>query len=79
MTGGEERNALLLRLIEEALKRIDRGEFGRCMNCGTPIPEPRLQVEPWARYCIKCQSELDAKTKAVAGYNRRGSKDSQLR
>ena len=47
-----------LRLIEEALKRIDRGEFGRCMNCGTPIPEPRLDVEPWARYCIKCQ-ELD--------------------
>lgn len=51
-----ERRQLVL--VEEALKRIERREFGRCLNCGTPIPERRLEVEPWARYCIPCQ-ELD--------------------
>jgi DnaK suppressor protein len=44
--------------VEDALKRIARSEFGRCMQCSQEIPEPRLQVEPWARYCIRCQ-ELD--------------------
>jgi DnaK suppressor protein len=47
-----------LRLVEEALLRIDRGEFGRCMQCAQEIPVKRLEVEPWARHCIRCQ-ELD--------------------
>jgi len=47
-----------LRLVEEALKRIDRGEFGRCLQCSVEIPVKRLEVEPWARHCIRCQ-ELD--------------------
>jgi len=44
-----------IRLVEEALKRIDRGEYGNCMQCGQEIPEKRLEVEPWARHCIRCQ------------------------
>ena len=51
-----ERKQLVL--AEEALRRIARGEFGTCLNCGQEIPEKRLEVEPWARYCIRCQ-ELD--------------------
>ncbi len=51
-----ERKKLLL--VEEALSRIRRGEFGRCLNCGVVIPQRRLEVEAWARYCIACQ-ELD--------------------
>jgi DnaK suppressor protein len=47
-----------LRLVEEALIRIDRGEFGRCLQCSVDIPVKRLEVEPWARHCIRCQ-ELD--------------------
>jgi DnaK suppressor protein len=42
-------------LIEEALRRLDRGEFGRCQQCGQDIPEKRLEVEPWARHCVRCQ------------------------
>jgi len=51
-----ERKQLLL--VEESLKRLAGGEYGNCLNCATTIPEKRLEVEPWARYCIPCQ-ELD--------------------
>ena len=51
-----ERKQLLL--VEEALGRIRRREYGRCLNCGVGIPQRRLEVEAWARYCIPCQ-ELD--------------------
>ena len=44
-----------LQLVEEALARITRGEFGRCLQCGEEIPTKRLEVEPWARHCIRCQ------------------------
>lgn len=53
-----ERKQLLL--VEEALSRIRRREYGRCLNCGVEIPQPRLEVEAWARYCILCQ-ELEEK------------------
>ncbi len=53
-----ERKQLLL--VEEALSRIRRREYGRCLNCGAEIPQRRLEVEAWARYCILCQ-ELEEK------------------
>ncbi len=50
-----------LMLVEEALDRIDRAEkFGRCAQCAVEIPDKRLEVQPWARYCVHCQ-ELDEK------------------
>ena len=45
-----------MRLIEDALRRIERGEYGDCQQCGEPIPEKRLEVEPWARHCVRCQA-----------------------
>ncbi len=53
-----ERRQLVL--VEEALKKIERGgaDYGRCAQCMTEIPAKRLEVQPWARYCIQCQ-ELD--------------------
>lgn len=45
----------LLDLIDEALTRIEAGEYGDCINCGEPVPERRLDAVPWARYCVKCQ------------------------
>lgn len=41
--------------VEDALRRIDRGEFGRCQQCGEPINPKRLEVQPWARHCVRCQ------------------------
>jgi hypothetical protein len=46
-------------LIEEALRRLDEGGFGRCLQCGQPIPQKRLEVQPWARYCVACQELED--------------------
>jgi DnaK suppressor protein len=45
----------LLQLIDEALERGERGEYGECVNCGEPLAEKRLDAVPWARYCLKCQ------------------------
>ncbi len=47
-----------LRRIEEALDRLDSGDYGICLSCGEPIPERRLDVLPWARYCVRCQERL---------------------
>ena len=44
-----------LRLIEEALDRIEAGDFGVCMSCEEAIPLKRLQALPWAKYCVSCQ------------------------
>ena len=49
-----------LRLIEEALDRIQSGDYGICLSCEEPIPDKRLQALPWARYCVSCQEEIGA-------------------
>ena len=48
-----ERKQLLL--VEDALNRIDRGEYGYCQQCGEEIAVKRLEVQPWARHCVRCQ------------------------
>lgn len=45
----------LLQLIDEALERVEGGEYGECINCGEPVAEKRLDAVPWTRYCLKCQ------------------------
>jgi DnaK suppressor protein len=52
-----------LRQVEEALDRLDAGDYGICLACEEAIAEKRLQALPWARYCVTCQEnagwELD--------------------
>ncbi len=48
-----ERTTLLQ--IENALKRMDEGSYGRCANCGQTVNILRLEAVPWARFCIDCQ------------------------
>ncbi len=43
-----------IRMIEAALARIDRGEFGICVSCGDPISEERLNVLPQTPKCRNC-------------------------
>lgn len=50
-----------------------------CEECDAPIPEARREAVPGVRLCVTCQAAADAEETAFAGYNRRGSKDSQLR
>ena len=47
-----------LHQINAALLRLDNGNFGTCVSCGTEIPIARLQVLPYADRCIDC-AELD--------------------
>lgn len=48
-----ERSTLLQ--IENALKRMEEGTYGRCANCGQTVNILRLEAVPWARFCIDCQ------------------------
>jgi len=46
---------LTLRQVNAALERTSNGHFGICMDCEEPISQRRLEVIPWAEYCIQCQ------------------------
>lgn len=62
-----------------ARARLPAGEgTEHCIQCGDQIPDARRKALPGARTCIHCQSGRDSRI-VVAGINRRGSKDSQLR
>jgi phage/conjugal plasmid C-4 type zinc finger TraR family protein len=50
-----------------------------CAECDEEIPEGRRLAIPGVRLCVNCQQAQDSQTRAFSGYNRRGSKDSQLR
>ena len=41
--------------IDAALKRIEDGTYGTCVNCGREIPRERLEANPWASLCIDCK------------------------
>ena len=70
--------------VEDAIKRarseLPRGEsLRKCEECDAPIPEARRRAVPGVRLCVNCQSGLDKEQVNRSAYNRRGSKDSQLR
>lgn len=52
-----ERQRLLQ--IEDALRRMDEGSYGRCANCAGPINPRRLEAVPWTRFCIDCQELVE--------------------
>lgn len=43
--------------VQEAISRIDRGEYGICELCGEPIKKERLQAIPYSSMCVKCASQ----------------------
>jgi len=43
--------------IDDALKRMEEGSFGKCITCGKKIPQKRLNAVPYAKYCIQCKSK----------------------
>lgn len=52
---GRRRSAV--KRIEAALERIDEGEFGYCLECGDPIDERRLALDPASPVCAECSNE----------------------
>ncbi len=49
----------LLTEVEDALKRIEDGTYGHCVDCGKLIPEKRLEAIPWASRCVEDQEKLE--------------------
>ena len=50
--------------IDQALKRIELGTYGKCEMSGKPIPRARLEAIPFARFTVECQSQLEKQNKA---------------
>lgn len=48
-----------LKDIDDALRRLDEGAYGKCIDCGRPIEPARLEAVPWARYCLADQEKHD--------------------
>jgi phage/conjugal plasmid C-4 type zinc finger TraR family protein len=66
--------------IKRAQSRLPQGPAAtHCAECGNEIPDARRRAAPGARLCVTCQDAEDKDSAQFAGYNRRGSKDSQLR
>jgi len=53
------REALFLKKIDEALGRIEDGEFGDCESCGDEIEIKRLEARPTATFCVSCKEEQE--------------------
>jgi phage/conjugal plasmid C-4 type zinc finger TraR family protein len=70
--------------IKDAIKRV-RSQLPQgpglthCEECNAEIPEARRKAVPGVRLCVTCQEAHDQEQAGFTGYNRRGSKDSQLR
>ena len=66
--------------VERARSQLPAGDsLMHCEECAAPIPEARRKAVPGVRLCIACQTAQDHLQQQDSGYNRRGSKDSQLR
>ncbi len=70
--------------IKDAIQRVRAktpkgASLKHCEECDAAIPEARRKAVPGVRLCVACQEAHDRQDTAFSGYNRRGSKDSQLR
>ena len=66
--------------IKRARSQLRQGPgLTHCEECDAKIPEARREAVPGVRMCVACQEQVDAREALDSGYNRRGSKDSQLR
>lgn len=88
MAGGWSRDGAVQEQIDasvdeavlRARQNLPKGEsLEACEECEASIPEARRKAVPGVRLCVACQEERDKMAEAQSGFNRRGSKDSQLR
>ena len=76
----EQIDASINDAVKMARRKLAKGEgLTHCEACEEPIPEARRQAIAGVRLCVDCQAELEKRQTSPTGYNRRGSKDSQLR
>jgi phage/conjugal plasmid C-4 type zinc finger TraR family protein len=76
----EQIDATIEDAVSHARNQLPRGaSLENCEECGKTIPPARREAVPGVRLCVACQSVHDKEAVSLSGYNRRGSKDSQLR
>ncbi|EMS77283.1 MULTISPECIES: DksA/TraR family C4-type zinc finger protein [Desulfotignum] len=76
----EQIDASVADAVKQARDRLGRGESRtHCDVCEEKIPEARRKALPGVRLCVHCQSEMEKNDSGVRLFNRRGSKDSQLK
>jgi phage/conjugal plasmid C-4 type zinc finger TraR family protein len=76
----EQIDASIKDAIKQARSEMPIGKsLMHCEECEAAIPEARRQAITGVRLCVKCQEEHDKNKEIFTGFNRRGSKDSQLR
>jgi len=76
----EQIDATVTDAVKRAQSRMPKGpSLSHCIECGADIPQARQDAVPGVRLCLACQDLQDREAAQVSGYNRRGSKDSQLR
>ena len=76
----EQIDATVKDAIKRARSQLPKGPgLAHCEECGVAIPEARRKAMPGVRLCVPCQEAHDLEAGSASGYNRRGSKDSQLR
>ena len=76
----EQIDATVKDAIKRAQSQLPQGPgLSHCAECGADIPEARRSAIPGVRLCLPCQEAQDRDAGRFSGYNRRGSKDSQLR
>ena len=76
----EQIDATVKDALSRVQSRLPQGPgLSHCAECGAPIPEARRNAIPGVRLCLTCQDAHDRVDTTFSGYNRRGSKDSQLR
>jgi len=76
----EQIEATVKDAVERVRSQLLQGPgLSHCAECGAAIGDARRQALPGVRLCLTCQQAADARQASFSGYNRRGSKDSQLR
>lgn len=76
----EQIDATIADAVARVQGRLPQGPAAsHCEDCGTEIPQARREAIPGVRLCVACQDKQDRSAQPFSGYNRRGSKDSQLR
>ncbi len=76
----EQMDATVESAVQLAKSRLPDGEsLTRCEECEAEIPQGRRRAMPGVRCCVRCQAEREKRQRPVEFFNRRGSKDSQLK
>lgn len=76
----EQIDASVADAVSEARAKLNVGDsLSHCEECDAPIPEARRQAVPGVKLCIHCQAEQEQHPQHSGAFNRRASKDSQLR